>query len=175
MVDPLDDLTNILSILAIGVGIIMAIFGVWLSSHLQKKGIIKNSLNAIKTELEDANEGLKNDKKMTFIKNGEHYYRMTLFDTGSYESIVHSGYFIQLEKKLQTLFTEIYNRIKLNNDIVRYLETLEDKYAMEMSTNLENFEKVQSRYKERLVLLQKGIEEHITKVLEVLSKKTKNS
>ena len=158
---------NIDVLISIIVAVATALFGVWAAQFFQRKGILSNSKNAIRIEIEDTKQGLDHDTRILFsINEKEMSYVHTFFDIGAYDSIVHSGYFVQLERPIRIKITELYNRIKLNNDTIRYLETLEDRSIL--YSNTANLDVVKQRYQIRLVNLQNQIKTMIDEVMELL-------
>ena len=123
--------TNIqtwLAAISVIVAVSLSIFGITYPQRKQRKELLKNSIKAINLELEDALLGFENPitKRNIEFKGEKINYFLTYFDTSSYDSIVSSGYFIHLERDLQTELTATYSRIKKNNQLLDHVAEIRD-------------------------------------------------
>lgn len=169
------DSANIIAVLGIGAG-----FAVWwIDLKRQARDLRKKAYSTISWELDDIEETLSNPRytkmemKDSALKNKKHekendkaedrtisFVNAFLFDE-AYSSLINSGSFVQLNKRVQFLLAELYARVKRHNDFLVRIYELRDE-------NIENnkvvLDKLSKRYYKYMEKTQQEIMERLPKI-----------
>jgi len=141
------------------VGVIVAVYLFWTEEkrrdkreEKESKDRICRSCNAILMEISDHKELFQNPNFTHIRRNGNIDYTIAFFNTEAFESILHSGLFTHLNAEIQNRLSNIYVRIKLHNEFVKYRAKLRDMYNMYDKTPLktQNWISVVKPYEESL-------------------------
>lgn len=127
----------LITMILAAISIIATIALYWYKDKKDQKQVIERSKRSIKKEIEENKIGLQNEAflvsyvkkyktKDDFHVNFSNYY----FDTTAFDSIVHSGYFVRIDEKMQHDFTSLYHRIKKHNDVIDRLDEYEDVFFL---------------------------------------------
>lgn len=133
----------------------------------EKRDLKKNAYKTIDWELKDIEESFSKHQKVSYITQDQknvNYTNAHLYDE-AYSSLVNSGSFVQLHANLQYALAELYARIRRRNEVLTYLDELQD----DMTQNDEKkFFQIVERYDLILTRWEKEIKEIIPKIRELM-------
>jgi hypothetical protein len=119
------------------VGVIVTIVIYWQSEKNQLKDRLGVSYKTILAEMSSNLKGSIPHIRYTSVNNVQIDFTNANFQTDSFESIIHSGFFTYLQEDTQNKLGELYNTIKRHNATLIYQEQLIDHF-LTANENLNN-------------------------------------
>lgn len=99
---------------------------IFLVSSLDRKADLNHKKKiaclSIKGELQDAMLAFKDDSEFELVKHGKEVsYRLAYLYSDAFDSLVHSGIYLEFKPKVQTALSNFYYVIKFRNTVMRDL------------------------------------------------------
>jgi hypothetical protein len=117
------------------VGIIIAAIIFWLTLRKQEKDKKKdeddrlyNSCNALLREIDAHEDAFDYQDQYFRWQSQDIEYNLRILNTDAYDGIIHSGLFTHLEWETQNQLSNLYIRIKLRNEYLKYIEGPEERF-----------------------------------------------
>jgi hypothetical protein len=108
---------------------------IFLVSSLDRKADLNHkkriACESVKQEIQDARSAFGEDSKYELIKHKNNIsYRLAFLFTDAYDSLIHSGNYLELSPKVQNKLSSLYSAIKMRNDTIEKLSRYYDAFFM---------------------------------------------